>query len=96
MAEVTLLQKCKLAMRINGNECDDEISEYIESCKLDLGIGGVILPDGNDSLINTAVITYVRMRFGNPPNYDKLKDAYDEQKAQLMNATGYTLWSDES
>ena len=37
-------------------------------------------------------MTYVRMSFGAPANYDKLKAAYDEQKATLMNATGYTDW----
>ena len=36
------------------------------------------------------LITYAAARFGNPPNYVQLKDSYDEQKAQLMHATGYT------
>ena len=58
---------------------------------LDLGIAGVETPL-DDELINKAVMTYVRMSFGNPPNYDRLKESYDEQKAQLMNATGYTDW----
>jgi len=43
-----------------------------------------------DALAMRAVITYAAMRFGNPPNYDKLADAYDLQKVQLMHATGYT------
>ena len=43
-----------------------------------------------DELAMRAVITYAQMRFGNPPNYDKLADAYDLQKVQLMHATGYT------
>ena len=43
-----------------------------------------------DPLAMRAVITYAQMRFGNPPNYDKLADAYDLQKIQLMHATGYT------
>ena len=36
--------------------------------------------------------SYAAMRFGNPPNYDKLREAYDTQKGQLMHATGYTDW----
>ena len=43
-----------------------------------------------DPLAMRAIITYAAMRFGNPPNYDKLRDAYEEQKVQLMHATGYT------
>ena len=43
-----------------------------------------------DPLVMRAVITYAAARFGNPPNYQQLKDAYDEQKVQLMHADSYT------
>jgi len=43
-----------------------------------------------DPLAMRAIITYAAMRFGNPPNYDRLLDAYETQKGQLMHATGYT------
>ena len=43
-----------------------------------------------DPLAMRAIITYAAMRFGNPPNYDKLLDAYETQKGQLMHADGYT------
>ena len=43
-----------------------------------------------DPLVMRAIITYAAMRFGNPPNYDKLADAYDIQKVQLMHADAYT------
>ena len=44
----------------------------------------------NDDLVNRAIFTYVRMHFGSPPDYDRLKDSYDTQKVQLMHASGYT------
>lgn len=47
-----------------------------------------------DWLYTTAVITYVRSRFGSPADYDKLKAAYDEQKAQLSMNTIYTNFAD--
>lgn len=47
-----------------------------------------------DPLAMRAVITYAAARFGDPPNYDKLKAAYDEMKAQLMHATNYTDYGD--
>lgn len=47
--------------------------------------------DVSDPLYTRAVITYVRVRFGSPDDYDRLKTAYDEQKAQLISATGYGI-----
>ena len=88
---MALIDKCKTALRITTSSYDSEIQTYIEAAMLDLGIAGVETPF-DDELINKAVMTYVRMSFGNPPNYDRLKESYDEQKAQLMNATGYTDW----
>lgn len=43
-----------------------------------------------DDLIISAICAYVRANLGNPPNYEQLKAAYDEQKAQLMMTSGYT------
>ena len=89
---MALLDTCKLAMRVVTTAYDTEIQEYIDSAKLDLGIAGVEIQQTTDALINKAIMTYVRMSFGSPNNYDQLKASYDEQKAQLMNATGYTNW----
>ena len=88
---MALIDNCKLALRITTTAYDTEINEYIEAAKFDLGIAGV-LTDDVDSLIEKAILTYVRMSFGAPANYDKLKASYDEQKAQLQTATGYTDW----
>lgn len=96
MAELTLLQKTKTALRITTDAFDDEVTELIEAAKLDLGIAGVVLPDTLDALVNTAIITYCRVNFGQPDDYDRLKKSYDEQKAQLSMATGYTEWDDGS
>lgn len=90
---MALLETCKTALRVVTTAYDGEIQAYIDSAKLDLGIAGVEVPE-NDALTNKAIMTYVKMSFGAPANYDKLKASYDEQKAQLMNATGYTDWSD--
>ena len=48
-----------------------------------------------DELVMRAVITYAQMRFGNPPNYQQLADAYDLQKVQLMHAASYTDYGEE-
>lgn len=45
----------------------------------------------NDQLLIRAIITYVRLHFGTPDDYDKLERSYNEQKAQLITASGYGL-----
>ena len=47
-----------------------------------------------DPLIVRAVTTFCCVNFGQPDDYDKLKYSYDEQKAQLQVATGYTNWGE--
>lgn len=87
------LTEVKTALRISTNAFDTEISALMDAGQKDLGIAGVVIPDADDNLVNLAVITYVKCHFGNPENYDRLKKSYDEQKAQLQMATGYTTWS---
>jgi hypothetical protein len=88
----SLLEEVKRAMRVKSNNADLEgdLLSLIKAAQLDLHIAGVI--DSNDALVKRAIITYVKMHTGNPPDYDHLKASYDEQKAQLMVATGYTQW----
>lgn len=88
-----MLNKVKMALRIVTNSYDSELTDLIEAAKQDLGIAGVIVPSELDAIVTRAIITYCKMSFGLPEDYDKLKASYDEQKAQLSNATGYTDWS---
>lgn len=94
MAELTILDKVKLALRITTAAYNSELSDLIEAAKLDLGIAGVEIPEAVDALVTKAIITYCKMSFGLPEDYDRLKRSYDEQKAQMSNATGYTDWGD--
>lgn len=86
-----MLNKVKIALRITTTYYDSELTDLIEAAKLDLGVAGVVIPD-TDELITRAIITYCKMSFGLPEDYDRLKSSYDEQKAQLVTATGYTTW----
>ena len=103
-----MLKEAKLALRVTHTIYDAEIANLLMAGANDLQIAGVVLPGtvtftaDNDKITDTstltdplamrAIITYAAMRFGNPPNYDKLREAYDTQKGQLMHATGYTDW----
>lgn len=87
-----LLVATKLALRITTDTFDSEITRLINTAKLDLGVAGVEVPTTLDAIVTTACITYVKMMFGQPDEYDRLKASYDEQKAQLATCTGYTNW----
>lgn len=89
-----MLNKVKLALRITTDAFDDELNDLIEAAQLDLGIAGVIVPAEIDSIVSRAIITYCRLHFGEPGDYDRLKLSYDEQKAQLSMASGYTVFSE--
>lgn len=91
----TLLGDVKLALRIKTDAFNDELNDLIAAAKLDLGVAGVVYPENEneiDSLVRRAVITYCRVNFGTPDDYDRLKRSYDEQKAQLATNTGHTDW----
>lgn len=90
------LADVKQGLLISTNAFDTRITNLIESGLADLGIAGVTgdLATVEDVLVLQAVITYCRMNFGEPDDYERLKRSYDEQKAQLQMATGYTVWSD--
>lgn len=95
---MAILNDVKLALRLSADntEFDSELTNYINASFLDMGIAGVngVYVADTNPLVKTAVITYCKMRFGQPDDYDKLKASYDEQKAQMSMATGYTIWGD--
>lgn len=87
-----MLEKVKLALRITTDAFDSEITDLISAACADLGIVGVTAEtDTADPLLIRAIITYCRLHFGQPDDYDRLKASYDEQKAQLISCTGYGL-----
>ena len=88
-----MLDKVKTALRIKTNAFDTELTDLINAAKTDLGIAGVTVPAEDDAIVTRAIITFCKMSFGLPEDYDRLKKSYDEQKAQLSNATNYTDWS---
>lgn len=102
-----MLAEVKMALRITTTAYDPEIARLILSAVSDLGIVDVeaagvslsIASNGTvtdtstitDNLLIRAIITYVRLNFGTPDDYDRLYQSYWEQKAQLISASGYGL-----
>lgn len=85
-----MLSEVKLVLRQTGDDFDGEILSLIEDCKADLlSIG--IRPDDSLPLVRRAIKLYCRMHFGQPEDYERLKNAYDEMRAQLKISRGYRL-----
>lgn len=88
-----MIEKVKAALRLTVDNYDEELAALIKAAVGDLRLVGIDLAsvNTNDPLVIMAVITYCRMHFGSPEDFDRLKRSYDEQKAQLMTASGYGL-----
>lgn len=100
MTKNAILAACKLACRVSGDFLDDEINDLIDSAFLDLEISGIANTEGvpysadsADSLVLTAVKTYVKINLGDlldVSEIEKLSRSYWDQKALLK----MRRWSD--
>lgn len=88
-----ILSAVKMALRMMTDAFDDELTDLIQAALIDMRLAGITNSDTADALVRRAVITYCRMNFGQPDDYDRLKQSYDEQKRQMGMATGYTTWT---
>lgn len=105
-----MLKECKLALAISEDDFDGELALLMDAAARDLKIAGVVLPglvsfeateNGitdtstlTDALVMRAIFTYVRAHFQSPPDYDRLAEAYETQKVQLMHAGDYTYYGE--
>ena len=107
-----MLNECKLALRITAAAYDGELCSLMDAGAKDLETAGVVLPGTvsfaatnqgmqdnstlTDALCQRAIFTYVRMMFGSPDDFERLREAYHAQKVQLMHAQGYTFYGGEA
>lgn len=89
-----MLERVRLALRIKTKIFDLEIKDLINAALKDLELSGIKNAgvenvESTDPLIIRAVITYCAVYMGPSAQMEKMKAAYDEQKAQLKAATGY-------
>lgn len=87
-----MLDKVKLAMAITTDAYDNELLDLIDAAVLDLGIAGIDNAMPTDKLFQRAVITYCRMMFHSPADFENLRRAYETMKGQMRSASGYTNW----
>ena len=97
---MAILDDVKQACGVIDSEYDSYLNDLIGASIIDLGIAGVngeYVVETN-TIVKQAIKTYCKMNFsifGLPENYEDLKKSYDEQKAQLSMASGYTTWGSE-
>lgn len=90
----TIQESVKTALRISNSSFDNEIDDLISAAKDDMKLAGITNIDEATPLIRRAIITYCRLNFGQPDDYDRLKESYDEQKKQLTMSSDFRDYGD--
>ena len=88
-----MLEKIKKIQGINHTEFDTTIQMWIEAAKLDLksiGIVDTLVDESNDSLIQTAIVTYV-LSFLDVVNAELYDKSYQLQKDVLRHTKEYIV-----
>lgn len=92
-----MLELVKTALRISGTAFDAELSMLIAACMAELEAMNVLV-DLDESgaptspMVQSAVVAFVKWRFGNHEDKDEWRDIYHIMLAQLKTMTGYTDW----
>ncbi|WP_427138947.1 head-tail connector protein [Psychrobacillus psychrodurans] len=85
-----MLEVIKKALRISSSAFDGEVTDLIESAKLDLKIAGITVSDSPDALIKRAITIYCKAHFGyDNPEADRFRDSYVMLKQHLSLAGDY-------
>lgn len=99
-----MLEKVKIALRISTGVYDQQLLDLIAAGIADIKHAGAVIvaePVKSDDVVTDytitdpltiqAVITYVRMMFGSPTDFDRLKLAYEMQKGQMRESSAYGM-----
>lgn len=79
-----MVEAIRNALRIKNSVFDDEITDLINACKLDLSISGIKIIEDTDPLIKQAVKTYVKANFGlDNKDGEKYMESYEAIKRHL-------------
>ncbi len=81
-----MLNKVKLALRINNNAYDEEINDLISACKKELELAGIASSniDDKDPIIIRAIIFYCKSNFGlDNDEHEKWLLSYESLKSFL-------------
>ncbi len=87
---MALIDEVRKALRITGDDFDDEITEIIESAKKDLQISGVEKIEEDDPLIKRSIILFAKSNFGmSNPESEKFYKQYERLKITMALSVDY-------
>ena len=85
----SLLASAKIWLGYSKNVFDDEITQTIQACILDLTNGGVKKIDLDDPLIQQALKLYLKAQFRSDPSAEKFAKSYEFLKYSLELSSDY-------
>lgn len=97
----TILNYCKLTLRITSNAYDEQITNLIGAARIKMVAGGVLAEKANDDtdpIVRLAIATFVCSTFGLDNNEaERLGMSFESFVTQLKGTTTYgqTLEDDE-
>lgn len=89
-----MLEKIKLALRVDSDDLDDEIQDTIDAAKADLQLSGVLESKivETDSLILRAIKIYCKAEFSTDDKEStRYANSYNMLKNHLCLSTDYTV-----
>lgn len=89
-----MLEKIKLALRIDDNYLDSEIQDTIDAAKADLKLSGILENkiSETDQLIIRAIKTFCKAEFStDDKEAERYRDSYNMIKIQLSISIDYTV-----
>lgn len=91
---MAILTDVKLALRQDNDTFDDEITDIIAACKIDLFESGAENTDDTDALVKRAIILYAKANFGlSNPDMEKYQKQYDNLKILMGLSAEYQTGS---
>lgn len=89
----TILEYCKLTLRISSSAYDEQIQTLIEAARLKMQAGGVLASkaaDDADPLVRLAIATFVCSTFGlDNPDAERLGISFESIVTQLKGTSEY-------
>lgn len=86
MADMTILQAVKTRLRITTDIFDEDLTELIEACKIDLQTSGIEIVDDTDQLTRQAIKFYCQANFANGDVAER--ELYAKRYAEVKS----TMW----
>lgn len=82
---MTILERCKKALRISHDSLDDVIEQDISAARLEMRRVGIpeSVANSDHDLIHMAILPYVLMLEGNPEKYEQNLISFNNQVDML-------------